>query len=106
LQYYIGCSGWSYSAWQGPFYPSHLDSSDWLSYCASVFNYVEIDSSFYRTPNVFTVKKWFNKTPGNFKFTAKFLKVITHDKSLKDVSRELEFSSNLCYHLKRRLWHY
>ena len=91
MQYYIGCSGWSYSAWQGPFYPSDMDNnSNWLSYYASVFDYVEIDSSFYRMPNVFTVKNWFNKTPENFKFTAKFPKVITHDKRLKDVSRELE----------------
>jgi uncharacterized protein YecE (DUF72 family) len=90
LQYYIGCSGWSYSAWQGPFYPSDINDSSWLSYYTSVFDYVEIDSSFYRTPNVFTVKNWFNKTPDNFKFTAKFPKVITHDKRLKDVSRELE----------------
>jgi uncharacterized protein YecE (DUF72 family) len=72
LQYYIGCSGWSYSAWQGPFYPCNLDSSsDWLPFYASVFNYVEIDSSFYKTPNVFTVN--------------------TDDKRLKDVSRELEY---------------
>jgi uncharacterized protein YecE (DUF72 family) len=92
LQYYIGCSGWSYSAWKGPFYPSNMDnSSDWLSYYASLFDYVEIDSSFYRTPNLFTVKNWLKKTPENFKFTAKFPKVITHDKHLKDVSRELEY---------------
>jgi uncharacterized protein YecE (DUF72 family) len=91
LQYYIGCSGWSYSAWQGPFYPSDIDNSSWLTYYASVFNYVEIDSSFYRTPNVFTVKNWFKKTPEKFRFTAKFPKVITHDKRLKDVSRELEY---------------
>ena len=92
MQYYIGCSGWSYSAWQGPFYPSNQDSSsDWLPFYASVFNYVEIDSSFYRTPNVFTVKSWFNKTPENFKFTAKFPKLITHDKRLKDVSKELQY---------------
>jgi uncharacterized protein YecE (DUF72 family) len=91
LQYYIGCSGWSYSAWQGPFYPLDIDNSSWLSYYASVFDYVEIDSSFYKTPNVFTVKNWFNKTPENFRFTAKFPKLITHDKRLKDVSRELEY---------------
>jgi uncharacterized protein YecE (DUF72 family) len=30
------------------------------------------------------------KTPGSFKFTVKFPKVITHDKCLKDVSSELE----------------
>jgi uncharacterized protein YecE (DUF72 family) len=91
LQYYIGCSGWSYSAWQGPFYPSDIDDSSWLRYYSSVFDYVEIDSSFYKTPNVFTVKSWFNKTPDNFKFTAKFPKVITHDKRLKDVSKEIEY---------------
>ena len=92
MQYYIGCSGWSYSSWKGPFYPSNMDnSSDWLSYYASVFDYVEIDSSFYRMPNLFTVKNWLKKTPENFKFTAKFPKVITHDKHLKDVSRELEY---------------
>jgi uncharacterized protein YecE (DUF72 family) len=91
LQYYIGCSGWSYSAWQGPFYPANIDnSSDWLRYYASVFDYVEIDSSFYRMPNLFTVKNWFKKTPENFRFTAKFPKVITHDKRLKNVSKELE----------------
>jgi Protein of unknown function DUF72 len=62
LQYYIGCSGWSYSAWQGQFYPANIDkSSDWLCYYASVFDYVEIDSSFYKSPNLFTVKNWFKK---------------------------------------------
>ena len=90
MQYYIGCSGWSYSAWQGQFYPSDIDDSSWLKFYASVFNYVEIDSSFYKTPNIFTVKSWFNKTPENFNF-GKFPKVITHDKRLKNVSRELEY---------------
>jgi len=36
------------------------------------------------------VKNWAMKTPKNFKFTAKFPKVITHDKRLKDVDDELE----------------
>ena len=89
VQYYVGCSGWSYSAWQGPFYPANIESSQWLNYYAHVFDYVEIDSSFYRMPNIFTVKNWYKKTPENFRFTAKFPKVITHDKRLKDVSREL-----------------
>jgi uncharacterized protein YecE (DUF72 family) len=67
------------------------NTSDWLSYYASVFDYVEIDSSFYRMPNLFTVKNWFKKTPENFRFTAKFPKVITHDKRLKNISKELEY---------------
>jgi len=67
------------------------NSYDWLSYYASVFDYVEIDSSFYRTPNVFRVKNWFKRTPEHFRFTAKFPKVITQDKRLKDVRTELEY---------------
>ena len=67
------------------------NSSDWLRYYASVFDYVEIDSSFYRAPNTFMVKNWFKKTPEHFRFTAKVPKVITHDKRLKNVSKELEY---------------
>ncbi|MFL6326647.1 MAG: DUF72 domain-containing protein [Nitrososphaeraceae archaeon] len=37
------------------------NSSDWLRYYASIFDYVEIDSSFYRMPNLFTVKNWYKK---------------------------------------------
>jgi uncharacterized protein YecE (DUF72 family) len=36
------------------------------------------------------VKGWAMKTPKNFKFTAKFPKVITHDKKLNNVDDELE----------------
>ena len=53
LQYYVGCSGWSYSSWQGPFYPPTTDNSAWLKYYSHVFDYVEIDSSFYRSPSPF-----------------------------------------------------
>jgi uncharacterized protein YecE (DUF72 family) len=90
LKFYIGCSGWSYSAWKGPFYPSNLENSDWLRYYSNVFDYVEIDSSFYRIPNQFMIKNWFKKTPDNFRFTAKFPKIITHDKHLVDVEKEVE----------------
>ena len=98
LQYHIGCSGWSYSAWQGPFYPLKLENTKWLSYYSHVFDFVEIDSTFYRIPNAFMVKNWCKKTPNHFRFTAKFPKVITHDKRLKDVEKELElFFSSMIY---------
>jgi uncharacterized protein YecE (DUF72 family) len=90
LKFYIGCSGWSYSSWKGPFYPPNLESSEWLRYYSQIFDYVEIDSSFYRIPNEFMVKNWFRKTPDNFRFTAKFPKIITHDKHLVDVDKEVE----------------
>ena len=61
-----------------------------MNYYSHVFDYVEIDSSFYRKPSKQMVKNWAMKTPKNFKFTAKFSKVITHEKRLKEVDNELE----------------
>jgi uncharacterized protein YecE (DUF72 family) len=90
LQYYVECSGWSYLSWQGPFYPPTIDNSGWLKYYSHVFDYVEIDSSFYRIPSPFMVKNWHKRSTQNFRFTAKFHKIITHDKRLKDVDTELE----------------
>jgi len=90
LKYHIGCSGWSYTSWKGPFYPPNLESSDWLRFYSQVFDYVEIDSSFYRIPNQFMVKNWVKRTPDNFRFTAKFPKMITHDKYLVDVEEDVE----------------
>ena len=34
--------------WQGPFYPRKIANSGWLNYYSQIFDYVEIDSSFYR----------------------------------------------------------
>ena len=90
MKFYIGCSGWSYSAWKGPFYPPNLESSEWLKYYSQIFDYVEIDSSFYRIPNQFMVKNWVKKTPDSFRFTAKFPKVITHDKHLVNIDKEVD----------------
>jgi uncharacterized protein YecE (DUF72 family) len=90
LKFHIGCSGWSYTSWKGPFYPPNLENSDWLRFYSQVFDYVEIDSSFYRIPNQFMVKNWVKRTPDNFRFTAKFPKVITHDKYLVDVEEDVE----------------
>ena len=49
---------------------------------------MEIDSSFYRIPNEFMVKNWYERIPENFRFTAKFPKVITHDRRLSDFDED------------------
>ena len=104
MQYYIGCSGWSYSSWQGPFYPKAIENSKWLKYYSNVFNYVEIDSSFYRIPNEFMVKNWYRRTPSNFRFTAKFPKVITHDNRLKNFDEDqLDYFFDSMSELKEKL---
>jgi uncharacterized protein YecE (DUF72 family) len=36
------------------------------------------------------VNNWNKRTPENFKFVIKFLKIITHDKRLKNVEKDIE----------------
>ena len=87
----IGCSGWSYQDWAGPFYPKSAQPKDFLRLYSSVFNTVEIDSSFYRIPNRFMISLWKKNTPEGFLFTAKFPKEITHEAKLKGVSDTLSY---------------
>ena len=90
LKHYLGCSGWSYDGWKGPFYPQNLDNKYWLSYYSQIFDFVEIDSTFYRIPSKFMVNNWAKRTSANFRFAVKFPKVITHDKRLKDIDKDIE----------------
>jgi uncharacterized protein YecE (DUF72 family) len=87
----VGCSGWSYEDWVGPFYPKDSKPKDFLKLYSSVFNTVEIDSSFYRIPNQAMVSQWKKNTPEDFLFCPKFPKKITHDLKLQNVSSILSF---------------
>ena len=100
---YVGCSGWSYDGWLGHFYPSNLDRKDFLKYYSQVFDYVEIDSSFYSAPNVFMTKRWASKTPDNFRFTAKFPRSITHEKRLAEPEKELHYFFDVMRPLRTKL---
>lgn len=96
MDLYIGCSGWSYSSWEGPFYPSNIDNKLMLTFYSKIFDYVEIDSTFYNIPSQPTVKNWNKRTPNNFRFTVKFPKIITHEKRFRDVEKELsQFYENM-----------
>jgi uncharacterized protein YecE (DUF72 family) len=49
------------------------------------------------------VKNWNKRTPDNFRFTAKFPKVITHDKKFKNVEKELNLFYQRMEPLKDKL---
>ena len=44
------------AGWPGTFYPEGLPEREYLTYYASKFDTVEVDSTFYRTPALTTVK--------------------------------------------------
>jgi uncharacterized protein YecE (DUF72 family) len=103
LQLYIGCSGWSYDAWPGHFYPLNLHRKEFLKYYSHVFDFVEIDSSFYRPPSLFMTKRWTSLTPDNFRFTAKFPRSITHEKRLADPERQLRYFFDVMRPLRNKI---
>ncbi len=86
----IGCSGWSYQDWVGPFYPKNAQPGDYLKLYSNTFNAVEIDATYYRTPSPLMVSNWRKVTPEGFLFTAKFPKKITHELKLRDTQAQLE----------------
>jgi uncharacterized protein YecE (DUF72 family) len=78
----LGTQGFSFKDWVGPFYPEGTPSSRYLETYAQHFPSVEIDSTFYAIPRESVVVGWRERTPEDFRFTAKFPRSITHDKKL------------------------
>lgn len=90
MQVNIGCTGWGYDGWQGPFYPKSMAKSEFLKHYSSIFDITEINSTFYAIPSQVITKKWNAETPNHFKFTAKLTQTITHDNRLGNLSPYLE----------------
>ncbi len=85
---FLGSAGWSYDDWDGNFYPANLAARDRLAYYATQFRSVEIDSTFYGCPARSTVQAWYQRTPDDFMFAAKFPRTITHDARLINCADE------------------
>ncbi len=78
-KFYSGISGLVMPGPRATYPPEFRDRSR-MEYYASLFNSLEINSSFYKTPKAATVAKWAEMVPDNFQFTFKFSKAITHVK--------------------------
>jgi len=81
---YVGTSGYSYKEWKGSFYPTNISSKDMLSYYAERLQAVELNNTFYRSPQPSIVESWKAQVPENFRFTMKAPQSITHFRRLKD----------------------
>lgn len=71
----IGCAGWALSKEVQPAFPSQ---GTHLQRYASVFDCVEINSSFYRPHKPDTYRRWAASVPDPFRFSAKMPREITH----------------------------
>jgi uncharacterized protein YecE (DUF72 family) len=87
---FLGTSAFTAAGWPGSFYPPGMKSPDYLTYYATKFQTVEIDSTYYGTPSASTVTSWYEKTPPDFVFAAKVPQIITHEKILVNCEAEFE----------------
>lgn len=76
----LGCSGWHYNDWVGPFYKTEEESK--LATYSKIFKTAEIDSTFYAFPSKGMVFGWRKYTKPDFIFTAKIPKLVTHKKKV------------------------
>ncbi len=103
MKAFIGCSGFSYKDWKGVFYPEGMPQKNWFAYYCSQFNCLEINSSFYKYPSEKLLKKWHEESPGDFRFSIKMNRLITHFKKLVDCGRPLnDFYDLVRNHLKEK----
>ena len=86
----IGCSGWNYPHWRDVVYPQGLAQRRWLEYYATLFDTVEVNTTFYRLPSKSSVAGWVEQTPRDFLFSVKASRYLTHMKRLADLGRGVE----------------
>ena len=80
---HVGTAGWSYSDWEGIFYPKpHPRGFDPLEYVSRYVDVVEVNSTFYRPVDADVARRWVDRVADatNFRFTAKLWKRFTHER--------------------------
>ena len=85
--YLYGTAGWSYKDWYGTVYPPTVPRGfNHLEHLAGAMDFVEVNTSFYRTPTIKLTEGWVKKTENleNFLFWVKIHQQFTH---LRQVNR-------------------
>lgn len=80
-------------------FPEAYQDKSRLTYYASLFNSLEVNSTFYKLPMSRTFEKWAQEVTDDFQFSVKLLKDITHAKGLMydpdDISKFINFADHL-----------
>jgi uncharacterized protein YecE (DUF72 family) len=80
-EYLVGTGGWAY--FQVPGKPS-------LKAYSEVFNFVEVNNTFYEYPNLRVVEDWRRSVPAEFVFSVRCHQDLTHRIGLKPADEEFE----------------
>jgi len=80
----VGCSGWQYRDWRGVVYPAELPARDQFGYYTTLFDTVELNTTFYRLPSATTVEAWAAAAPAGFVYALKLGQFGSHRMKLRD----------------------
>lgn len=97
---WVGCAKWNKKDLKG-FYPRGI--RDELQYYANQFNSIELNATFYHSPDAGQVETWKGKTPAGFRFYPKIPAAISHYKRLIDVKAPLDAFSEAITHFDDRM---
>jgi uncharacterized protein YecE (DUF72 family) len=75
----IGTSGYDYPEWKGTFYPADLKRKDFLLYYSTVFNALEVNSTFYSMPTAERLCSFYERSEGKLNFSVKANRLLTHE---------------------------
>src|SRR5947207_7038060 len=73
----VGTSSWADPGFVAEWYPKGMPARERLPWYAERFDAVEVNSSFYAVPEVATVIRWAEATPGDFVFDYKLHKLLS-----------------------------
>jgi uncharacterized protein YecE (DUF72 family) len=99
----VGTCSFTAAGWAGTFYPEGLPAAEQLSFYATQFDALEVDSTFYATPAARTVRQWYDRTPANFLFCLKLPQAITHERCLVECDEPLEAFLKSATELREKL---
>jgi uncharacterized protein YecE (DUF72 family) len=96
IKTWIGCSGFHYKEWKDIFYPKGLPQSKWFDHYTRHFNTIELNTTFYRFPQLRFLQNWYDKSPNPYRFSVKAPRLITHYKQFKDSQRMISDFYGTC----------
>ena len=68
-------------------YPRGLPARRWLEHYSTLFDTVEVNTTFYRLPSITAAGGWAEQTPPSFVFAVKASRYLTHIRRLTDTGR-------------------
>jgi len=94
----VGTAGWHYDDWNGVVYPRPRPRGfDALTALALIFGAIEVNVTFYRTPDPSMVASWVERTAANerFRFTVKLPRSFTHEPAPDNEHEEQLFRDSI-----------